>query len=115
VVAYGSLLAVKTAGDGRRTLEAILRHPIAKGLPLVAVVSQDVDIRDAENRLWGIFTRFDCARDVLFSDQRLIGIAPVYSGTMGIDATWKTGYPDPLRMTDVVRSMVESKWESYWR
>jgi len=34
---------------------------------------------------------------------------------MGIDATWKQGYPEPLAMTEEVRRRVDERWESYWR
>jgi 4-hydroxy-3-polyprenylbenzoate decarboxylase len=34
---------------------------------------------------------------------------------MGIDATWKQGYPKPLRMTDDVKKRVDKRWEEYWR
>ncbi len=115
VLAHDTMLVVRTSGSGREILEALLRHPDTKDIRMVAVVSDDVDIRDKENRIWGIFTRFDCERDILFSEQRLIGICPVYGGVMGIDATWKTGYPGALRMTDSIRKSVEERWETYWK
>lgn len=110
----GCLLAVKVSAGGRNVLESLLRHPDLSGVPLLAVVSEDVDLRDRENLIWGIFTRFDCERDVLFTDQRLIGISPVYGGTMGIDATWKQGYPEPLRMLDEIKKKVDRRWGEYW-
>ncbi len=58
------------------------------------------DLDDRENYIWGVFTRFDCERDLIFTEQQLIGISPVYKGVMGIDATWKPGYPKPLAMTE---------------
>jgi 3-polyprenyl-4-hydroxybenzoate decarboxylase len=111
----GSLLVVKVAAGGRAPLETLLAHPDVSDIPLVACVSEDVDIEDRENCIWGMFTRFDCARDVLFRDQRLIGVSPVYTGPLGIDATWKPGYPEPLRMTDDVRRRVEERWDRYWQ
>jgi 4-hydroxy-3-polyprenylbenzoate decarboxylase len=74
-----------------------------------------VNIRDQENAIWGVFTRFDCERDVIFSEQKMIGISPVYAGAMGIDATWKPGYPKALAMTDAVRATVDERWGQYWR
>jgi 4-hydroxy-3-polyprenylbenzoate decarboxylase len=51
----------------------------------------------------------------VFSEQKLVGISPVYTGILGIDATWKEGYPKPLVMRDDIRKRVEEKWESYWK
>ena len=82
---------------------------------MIAVVSEDVDLQRQESYIWGIFTRFDCERDVVFTDQRLIGISPIYRGVMGIDATWKPGYPAPLVMTEEIRERVKRRWEEYWR
>jgi menaquinone biosynthesis decarboxylase len=110
-----TMLVVSVRRDGRQVLRKLLSHPPLGTLPLVVTVSDDVDIRDRENTLWGIFTRFDCERDVLFSEQKLIGICPVYGGTMGIDATWKPGYPARLEMTEEVRRKVEERWDAYWR
>ncbi|HEX9007486.1 MAG TPA: UbiD family decarboxylase [Bacteroidota bacterium] len=111
----GTLLLVKTTGGGKDLVETLVRHPDVRGVRIVAAVSDDVDIRDPENRIWGLFTRFDCERDVVFTEARMIGISPVYGGVMGIDATWKPGYPEPLRMADEVRRKVEERWDSYWR
>lgn len=99
----------------REVLRKLVALPDLVGIPIVAAVSEDVDLRDRENYLWGVFTRFDCERDVLFTDQRLVGISPVYNGVMGIDATWKPGYPKPLRMTDDVNKRVDERWDEYWK
>jgi 3-polyprenyl-4-hydroxybenzoate decarboxylase len=42
-----------------------------------------VDLDDDENLQWGIFTRFDPARDMIFSEQRFAGARPVYRGIVG--------------------------------
>jgi 4-hydroxy-3-polyprenylbenzoate decarboxylase len=110
-----AMLIVKVRRDGMQVLRKLLAHASLGWLPLIVTVSEDVDIRDRENSLWGIFTRFDCERDVLFAEQKLMGISPVYSGAMGIDATWKPGYPAPLEMTADVRKRVEERWDAYWR
>jgi hypothetical protein len=44
-----------------------------------------------------------------------MGISPVYGGVTGIDATWKKGYPAPLKMTEAVTKKVEERWDHYWR
>lgn len=106
------LLAVKTKGDGRKLVENLvqkLRLPVK----VVAAVSPDVNLQDEENLLWGIFTRFDCARDVVFSSAQLIGAAPVYRGVLGIDATFKSGYPPPIEMDLDVVKKVDARWNEY--
>jgi len=110
-----SMLVVRVRRDGMPLLRTLVRHPALRGVPLVAAVSEDVDLDDPENTLWGIFTRFDCERDVIFTARKLIGISPVYGGVMGIDATWKRGYPAPLAMPEEITRRVEERWESYWR
>jgi 4-hydroxy-3-polyprenylbenzoate decarboxylase len=96
-------------------LRKLVALPELAPLKLIAAVSQDVDMHDRENYIWGVFTRFDCERDVIFTDQKMIGISPVYQGVMGIDATWKEGYPKPLLMTDEIVRRVDERWDSYWQ
>jgi 4-hydroxy-3-polyprenylbenzoate decarboxylase len=108
------LLLVRVSSHGREIVEKLIRHTEVAGLKIVTAVSKDVNIRDRENYIWGIFTRFDCARDIVFTEQKLIGISPVYKGIMGIDATWKDGYPNPLVMTDDVMKRVDEMWGRLW-
>jgi UbiD family decarboxylase len=108
------LLMVKVRGGGRAVVEKLIKRRELQHLKIIAAVSEDVALRDRENSIWGVFTRFDCERDVVFTEQSLIGISPVYKGVMGIDATWKPGYPEPLTMTDVVVKRVERRWNEYW-
>jgi 4-hydroxy-3-polyprenylbenzoate decarboxylase len=107
---HEALLLVKVREGGRRVVEKLVRHPALGGVTMVAAVSEDVDLADRENYLWGVFTRFDCERDIIFTRQELIGISPVYDGVMGIDATWKPGYPKALTMTEEIRKKVDAKW-----
>ena len=100
---------------GFQILQKLVSLPEFSTNHLIAAVSDDVDLRDKERYIWGVFTRFDCERDVIFTEQKLHGISPIYKGAMGIDATWKEGYPKPLRMADDVKKRVEDRWESYWR
>ena len=108
------ILLVKVKSAGRAVVEKLVKRKELEDLKIIAAVSEDVDLRDRENSIWGVFTRFDCERDVVFTHQKLIGISPVYKGVMGIDATWKSGYPEPLSMSrDVVRK-VDRRWNGYW-
>lgn len=108
-----SLLVVQVKVSGRPVLERLVKDPAFAGFPLIAAVSDDVPLDDEERLIWGIFTRFDCARDIVPAGARLDGAWPKLSGPLGIDATWKTGYPDPLRMTPEVVAQVEQKWRAY--
>jgi len=112
---HDTLLVVKVQKDGMQVLKKLVPLEECDGVTLMAAVSEDVDLHDRESTIWGIFTRFDCERDIVFTDQQLMGISPIYKGIMGIDATWKTGYPKPLSMTPEVSRRVEERWESYWK
>ncbi|MFA6542042.1 MAG: menaquinone biosynthesis decarboxylase [Bacteroidota bacterium] len=111
----GSLLLLKVKKEGAAVIKKIVKHPDLEGVSMAATVSFDVDINEQESYIWGVFTRFDCERDIIFSEQKLIGISPVYHGILGIDATWKSGYPDPLAMDDSIVKKVDERWDSYWR
>jgi len=112
---HDAMLLVKVTGQGMPLVERLVRHTELTGVKIIAAVSEDVDLRDRESYIWGIFTRFDCERDIVFTEQKLVGICPVYKGIMGIDATWKPGYPKPLTMNEGVKKKVEERWEEYWK
>ena len=97
------------------SLTALVGVPQLSAIKLIAVVSADVDLDDNESLLWGIFTRFDPARDIVFTKAELKGAWPVYRGCLGIDATFKAGYPDPVVMDPNVQRRVDHRWEQYFR
>ncbi|MFN2382708.1 MAG: UbiD family decarboxylase [Gemmatimonadota bacterium] len=98
---------------GRSVAEALVASPALGHIKWLAVVSDDVPLDDQVLLLWGIFTRFDAARDVIFSAMRMEGAWPRYGGRMAIDATWKPGYPNPIVMDPSVVRLVDARWESY--
>jgi 4-hydroxy-3-polyprenylbenzoate decarboxylase len=108
-----TLLVVQVKNEGRKVLETLVHEPALEGVKIVATVSQDVDLEDPVSTLWGIFTRFDCARDVLFTGTHLVGSVVRYSGCLGIDATWKKGYPEALEMPEEIREKVNARWSAY--
>jgi 4-hydroxy-3-polyprenylbenzoate decarboxylase len=110
-----TMLVVQTDGDGREIIQKLVDNPLLGSVKIVVAVSADVDIDDDENLIWGIFTRFDAVLDVMFSRSEFRGIAPVYSGVLGIDATWKQGYQKPLVMDPDVVKKVDAKWSRYWK
>ena len=110
-----TMLVVQTGGDGRNIIQKLVDNPLLGSVKIVVAVSDDVDIDDDENLIWGIFTRFDAVLDVMFSRTEFRGLAPVYSGVLGIDATWKQGYQKPLVMDPDVVKKVDAKWSRYWK
>jgi 4-hydroxy-3-polyprenylbenzoate decarboxylase len=96
--------------SGRAVLERLVSMDELGFLKLIAVVSEDVRLDDDVSLLWGILTRFDPARDVVFRRAEMRGACPVYDGPLGIDATWKQGYPEPLEMDPAVVDRVDRRW-----
>jgi 4-hydroxy-3-polyprenylbenzoate decarboxylase len=111
----GTLLAVRVTGSSRETVESLVKHPLLRNVKIIAAVSPDVDLNDDESLLWGIFTRFEPARDIVFAEIQLRGSLPMYSGPLGIDAVWKKGYPEPLVMDERIVKRVDENWDRYWR
>jgi 4-hydroxy-3-polyprenylbenzoate decarboxylase len=109
-----ALLVVQVEGEGRDVIRALVKAPQLAGIKLIAAVSGDVNLQDRENLLWGIFTRFDPARDIVFTSAELKDVWPVYRGCLGIDATFKAGYPDPVLMDPAVIRRVSDRWPQYW-
>ena len=109
------VVQVEGQGKGRETVEELVADPIFAGLKLIVAVSPDVPLDDPTLVLWGIFTRFDAARDVIFTDVSLRGAWPTARGRMGIDATWKDGYPEPVVMPEEIVRRVDARWGELWR
>lgn len=109
-----TMLAVQVMGEGRGLMKELIRNPSLGDLSIIVMVSEDVNIDDDVELLWGVFTRFDAARDISFSTAEFRGIEPIYRGVMGIDATWKENYPKPLVMDPDVVKKVDSQWSRYW-
>ena len=109
----GGFLVVAVSQSPREVLEGLVHASL--GVLCIIAVSTDVDLEDDENLQWGIFTRFDPARDMVFEKQYFVGARPVYGGCIGIDATWKEGYPAPLEMDPSTVRLVDSRWNAYWK
>jgi 3-polyprenyl-4-hydroxybenzoate decarboxylase len=111
------LLVVKVAdgsdaGAGREVVEKLVQAPLGP-VRIVAAVSEDIPLDDRELLLWGLFTRFDCARDVVFTRVEHRAAWTTCHGVMGIDATFKPGYPEPLEMTGEIVARVDRRWAEY--
>ena len=110
-----TLLVAKTSHNGKKVLKSLINHPLLKNIKIIATVSSDIEISNDTELLWGIFTRFDPALDIIFSELKFNGINPVFGGVMGIDATWKDGYPKPLEMDEEIIRKVDNNWDLYWK
>jgi 4-hydroxy-3-polyprenylbenzoate decarboxylase len=109
-LAWGAMLVVQVRGEGRRVVERLVRRPEYAALKLLVAVSADVPLDDDELLLWGIFTRFDCARDVIPAAADARGAWLSCRGPLGIDATWKQGYPETIANRPEVIARVDSWW-----
>ena len=110
-LAWGGMLVVQVPGEGRGIVERLVRRSEYAGIKLVVAVSRDVPLEDDELLLWGIFTRFDCARDILPAATESRGAWLGCRGPLGIDATWKSGYPNPVENLPAVIESVNQWWE----
>jgi UbiD family decarboxylase len=109
----GGFLVVGVSSEPRQVIQNLIAASL--GVRIIVAVSMDVDLDDDENLQWGIFTRFDPVRDMIFERQEFVGARPVYGGVTGIDATWKEGYPAPLEMDEDTVRLVDRRWGEYWR
>lgn len=102
---------------GRQIIEKLIAEEniekLPKGIKILAAVSEDVNLESDLEIIWGIFTRFDAARDVIFTRSSLVGSSPVHEGIMGIDATWKPGYPNPCVMPEEIIRRVDARWSEF--
>jgi len=110
LVRGGILLVQVRGGEGRGVIERLVGRNEYAALKMIVAVSADVPLRDRELLLWGIFTRFDCARDVVPARTETRGAWLTCRGPLGIDATWKQGYPDPVESPPEVVTRVDGWW-----
>jgi 4-hydroxybenzoate decarboxylase subunit C len=109
-LAWGGMLVAQVKDAGRDVIERLVQRPELSSVRLIVAVSPDVPLGDDELLLWGIFTRFDCARDIVPARTETRGAWLTCRGPLGIDATWKTGYPDPVENLPEVIAKVDGWW-----
>jgi 4-hydroxy-3-polyprenylbenzoate decarboxylase len=107
-----AIKGVPASTPGREVVEKLVRRPELAGMKLVVAVSADVPLEDDQLLLWGVFTRFDCARDVVPATTDTRGAWLVCRGPLGIDATWKPGYPEPVESLPELVAKVDGWWGS---
>lgn len=89
-----TMLVLKTDGNGKEIIEKLIHLEEFTSCKIIVAVSNDIELDDRIQLLWGIFTRFDCTKDVYFKQIKLLGNDIIYEGPLGIDATWKDFYPE---------------------
>ena len=109
-LAWGAMLVVQVEGEGRAVIERLVQRPELAALKLIVAVSADVPLDDDQLLLWGIFTRFDCARDIVPARTETRGAWLTCHGPLGIDATWKAGYPETVGTPPAVAAAVDGWW-----
>ena len=109
-LAWGGTLVVQVEREGRAVVESLVRRPEYAQVGLLAAVSADVPLDDDEILLWGIFTRFDCARDLVPATTETRGAWTICRGPLGVDATWKPNYPEPVENLPEVVAAVNTWW-----
>jgi len=109
------LLILQVNQPGKFILQQSLQLPDYKDVKIIATVSEDVDLQSDTEYIWGIFTRFDPQKDVFFERTKMENATPHYEGRLCIDATWKANYPEPLKMPEDIRKLVDQKWDAYWK
>lgn len=109
-LAWGGMLVVQVAAQGRDVVQKLVHRPPLAACKLIVAVSPDVPLDDDEMLLWGIFTRFDCARDTIPANVETRGAWLTCRGPLGIDATWKDGYPEPVANLPEVIAGVDAWW-----
>jgi menaquinone biosynthesis decarboxylase len=109
-LAWSGMLVAQVRGEGRATVERLVQRPEYAAVKLIVAVSADVPLGDDELLLWGIFTRFDCARDIVPARTEARGAWLTCRGPLGIDATWKAGYPEPVASPPEVVAKVDGWW-----
>ena len=111
-LAWSGMLVVQTGADGRAVVERLIHRTELAHMKLIVAVSPDVPLEDDELLLWGIFTRFDCARDLVPAKTEVHGAWVTYRVRSASTLTWKRGYPEPVENAPEVIERVNAWWGS---
>jgi 4-hydroxy-3-polyprenylbenzoate decarboxylase len=111
----GGFLVIKVQKNPKENIRRLFDIPGYEDVRIIVAQSSDIDLHDDTDLIWGIFTRFDPYLDVIFERTELRGSAVVYSGRMGIDATFKEWYPEVIEMSDDIKNKVRERWQEYWK
>jgi 4-hydroxy-3-polyprenylbenzoate decarboxylase len=111
-------------GHARKVMYAVWGLGLLSLSKSVVVVDEDVDVHDYAGVFFHVCANVDPRRDVVLTEGPLdqLDHSPTlqaYGGKLGIDATTKgpaegaREWPAPIRMSDDVRALVDSRWADY--
>lgn len=112
-------------GHAKKVMHALWGMGQMMYTKLIVVVDEDVDPQDISTVAWKAFNNIDAARDLTIVDGPLDALdhaspLPHFGHKLGVDATKKwpeeghdREWPDDIRMTDYVRSLVDQRWTEY--
>ncbi len=109
----GGFFAAQVEGNPKGLIRRIFETPGFENIRIAALVSEDINVHDDTELIWGIFTRFDPRLDIEFERTSPLGSDISREGRMGIDATKKEWYPEVTEMTPEIKAQVSEKWNSY--
>jgi 4-hydroxy-3-polyprenylbenzoate decarboxylase len=109
------MLHIKVEDKPKETIRGLFGVPGFEDIRVVVAQSVDINLHDDTELIWGMFTRFDPYLDVIVEHTELRGPSVVYGGRIGIDATFKSWYPEVIEMSDDVKELVSRRWEEYWK
>ncbi len=91
----------------------------------IVIVDQNVDVHDLSEVAWQVLGNVDWRRDTTLVDGPVdqldhAALRDSFGGKIGVDATKKNaedghdrGWPEEIRMSEEIRTLVDQKWQSY--
>ncbi|MBL7077655.1 MAG: UbiD family decarboxylase [Kiritimatiellae bacterium] len=107
------MVQVHADADKAAVRDALQSHPGTRQYLFQVLVSEDVPLDDPRLMLWGWFTRFDPLVDLHPARRETAGNRLILHPPITIDATWKSGYRDPVEFDPQIRDRVASRWNEY--
>ena len=111
-------------GHAHKVMHAIWGLGMLSLSKAIVVVDEDVDVHDYDEVFFTVGANVDPKRDVVIAEGPLdhLDHAPTlqfFGGKLGIDATAKRPaegareWPEPIAMSDEIRTLVNRRWEEY--
>ena len=111
-------------GHAKKVMYAIWGLGLLSLSKSVVVVDEGVNVHDYEQVFFHVCANVDPKRDVVLTEGPLdqLDHSPTlqsYGGKLGIDATAKgpaegaRAWPEPIRMSDEIRDLVDTRWTEY--
>jgi len=108
-----NIIIIKINIDVENAISEIKKNNLLDEFKFIFIVSDDIDINENVDLLWGIFTRFDPSIDMYFSKVDVVKSSVSFEGQVIIDSTFKPWYPKVIEMSQDVKDMVNKNWKNY--